>query len=141
MTVYGFAAQQRHIDNKHTNKQRNLTILNPPVHQIENQQQQELHKFWIGRRLNNDEELLYTTKKSPKTLDRTTHKLDIDIQFEYFITYVGVAVNVSERTGISLIFPHAIITSIYGYVCVCARRSECLQWCAHVNTKAIGYLS
>lgn len=100
MTVYGYAVHQHDNNNKHNNKQRNLMILNPPAHQIENQQQQqqqqEFHKFWIGIRRNNDEELLYTTKKSTPTLDRTTHKLDIDIQFEYFITYVGVAVNVSK---------------------------------------------
>lgn len=75
-------------------RNQSLTILNPPKFE----QQPQFHKFWIGRRLHDDEELLYATQKSPSTFDRTAHKLNIDIQFEYYITYIGVAVNVSLTT-------------------------------------------
>lgn len=84
LTVYGYLDQYK--------RNQNVTILNPPSHTIE---YPIFHTFWIGRRFPDDEELLYATKKSPFTLDRTNHKFDIDIQFEYFIAYVGVAVNVS----------------------------------------------
>lgn len=85
LTMYGYPRMQ-HVRN------RGFTILNPP--KIEDPQQQ-LYTFWVGRRMADDEELLYATKKSTNTLAATAHKLNIDIQFEYYITYVSVAVDVS----------------------------------------------
>lgn len=85
LTMYGYPRMQ-HVRN------RGFTILNPP--KIEDPQQQ-LYTFWVGRRMVDDEELLYATKKSTNTLAATAHKLNIDIQFEYYITYVSVAVDVS----------------------------------------------
>lgn len=85
LMVYGFRVS--HVASA------NSTILNPNVRENEVYQ---YHKFWVGWRLKNDEEVLYTTKRSPVTLDRTIHTILFDLEIEYFITYIEIAVNVSQ---------------------------------------------
>lgn len=84
-SVYGLA--KSHLDDDHFR-----IILKPAT--IDKDKRDEYQLFWVGKRLEDDEGIFYSTKHSPATIDRTNHTLEFQVDIQYFITYAGISVNV-----------------------------------------------
>lgn len=51
--------------------------------------------FSIGKRQYGDDVQFYSTKRSIESLEPAKHSIDINVNIEYFITYIEILINVS----------------------------------------------